>query len=251
MIESSKNVKAINRKALTEISENNNYSSKKEIDTNINKYSTKSTQNNKDLPNFRKYKSKLFQTTSKLNVINTSVKKYLNKKTKRNKVNRKDNLRIRFKKNFFKHQQEVLFKMINNSIFCQFNKIKLNWKPSEIYMLFKISENYELLNLKLKDLLSKYDQHNEKEIKKIIESENDLHLNDILNKSIKDLMKIYRGEIECKEYYYRELANSYKNFIKYLEDKRDESYVKDFKECATGYEEFYLNKIKILENNNS
>ena len=183
-------------------------------------------------------------TTVKFTVTKNEIKeikfKLIGKKRKNlnNKGNRQDVMINRYKFNFFKHVQEILYKMTKNSKFCKLHKIKFESIPKEVYMKPKASENLTLLSLKLKDVLS-----NKELINSIFELY-DLQLIDILNKSIKELMDIYRGKILSKEYYYIELANCYKKFLKQLEEEKVESYIENFKNWANKFEEIFIEKNK-------
>ena len=160
-----------------------------------------------------------------------------------NKGHTQDNMMKKFKYYFFKHIEEILNKTFKKSRIYQFNNgnIQLNSIINKINDIYKASEILELLELKLKEVLSKYDKQNKEVIKSINEAY-EISLMDILNKTIKELMDIYIGKIIPEEDYYKELADCYKNFINKLAKEKVKSYVDDFVNYANNYEKIYINK---------
>lgn len=162
-----------------------------------------------------------------------------------NKGYRQDIMLKRFQSNFFKDTEEELNKRIKNSHIYNFDKnIKLNSKRKKINTIYKASEILELLEQKLKEVLSRNDKHNEEVINTIFEL-HESSLIDILNKSIKELMDIYVGKILLKEY--SGLQKCYRNLINKLREQKNNSYIEDFEGYAKNYEKIFIN----INNNNS
>ena len=172
-----------------------------------------SLQNNKSEINIsiNTNKEKNAGTTSKENKLNeqihnNSTKNFFviineketssNNKETNNKGHRIDNMMKKFKYYFFKHIEEILNKTSKKSRIYEFNNgnIQLNSIINKINDIYKASEILELLELKLKEILSKYDKQNKEVIKSINEAY-EISLMNILNKTIKELMDIYIGKI--------------------------------------------------------
>ena len=225
------------------------YNNKNEIDITIDinedKGKEKNIQNFQTSQGNKTNETYPFHSTGKFTVTKNENEGFglIGKKKKRinNKGNRQDTVINRYKSNFFTHLQIILYKMIENSKFFKLNKINFKWISSKNYMISKASENLKLLEKKLKDFLSEDNLQNEELINSIFEAY-DLHLIDILNKTIKELMDIYRGKSVSKEYYYIELANYYKKFLRQLEEEKVETYIEKFKNCANNFEDIYEKK---------
>lgn len=185
-----------------------------------------------------------FNNSVSINKINEE-NKMLNVKRKENEVNNKgyrsDTMINRFKANFFVDIQEYIFKIMATSEFCKKNKLRLFPIKNNIYNISKASENLDLLKLKIKDTLSKFEKHNETIINLII-NENVFPLNDIFNKNVKELMDIYSGKTKPYENYYTDLINRYNNFISKIENKKTPKYLEDFKFYVENYEQFFIDK---------
>ena len=215
------------------------------IDINEDKGKEKNIQSSQTLQGNKTNETYPFHSRGKFSVTKNENEGFglIGKKRKKlnDKGNRQDTIINRYISNFFTHLQIILYKMIENSKFFKLNKINFKWISSKKYMISKASENLKLLEKKLKDVLSEDNLQNEELINSIFEAY-DLNLIDILNKTIKELMDIYRGKSLFKEYYYIELANYYKKFLRQLEDEKVESYVAKFKKWANNFEDIYEKK---------
>jgi hypothetical protein len=228
------------------------FNNKNEIDITIDIYEDKGKEKNiqsfQTLQGNKTNETYQFHSRGKFSVTKNENEGFglIGKKRKKlnDKGNRQDTMINRYKLNFFAHLQIILYKMIENSKLLKFFKLqKINFKriSKKKYMIFKASENLKLLEKKLKDVLSEDNLQNEELINSIYEAY-DLHLIDILNKTIKELMDIYRGKSVSKEYYYIELANYYKKFLRQLEEEKVETYIEKFKKCANNFEDIYEKK---------
>ena len=223
------------------------YKQYKKIQNQIFPIKIKSLQNRFEITTTKK---NTFFNITKIN-NSTSIKdineekKILNQKRKEKKVNdkghRKDTMTNRFKANFFIDMQEFISKIMANSEFCKIDKLRLFRIKNVIYNVSKASENLDLLKLKIKDVLSKFEKHNETIINLII-NENVFPLYDIFNKNVKELMDIYCGKAISYESYYIDLIDRYNNFISRIENEKYPKYLEDFKFCVENFEKIFIDK---------
>ena len=198
--------------------------------------------------------SSLFKVTRSDNSSTTKNKNFsneinelsmLNKKRKEtnDKGHRPDIMVNKHKVNFFINLQATISKIMINSEFCKNKKLRLYPIKKDIYNISKSSENLDLLKLKIKDVLSKYEKHNEEVINLII-NEKVYPLFDIFNKNVKDLMDIYCGKVITYESYYIDLTNRYKEFINKIKIEKTTEYYEEFINYVNNFENYYNEKNK-------
>ena len=169
----------------------------------------------------------------------------LNKKRKEtnDKGHRPDIMVNKHKVNFYINLQATISKIMINSEFCKNKKLRLYPIKKDIYNISKASENLDLLKLKIKDVLSKSEKHNEEVINLII-NEKVYPLFDIFNKNVKDLMDIYCGKVITYESYYIDLNNRYKEFINKIKIEKTTEYYEEFINYVHNFENYFIEKNK-------
>ena len=163
-----------------------------------------------------------------------------------NKLNDKGHKRgiilNRIKTNLFINiQRDLVDKLMKKSAFCKRENKKLNKIEPSVYIISKASENLDLLNLKLKDVYSLNNVYNEKVINSIFEVNDFPPLVDALNKTIKELLNIYTGQLTIEDINYKDFIDSYQELINNLRTKKVPEYVEDFEKYFKNIENEYNN----------
>ena len=163
-----------------------------------------------------------------------------------NKLNDKGHKRgiilNRIKTNLFINiQRDLVDKLMKKSAFCKRENKKLNKIEPSVYIISKASENLDLLNLKLKDVYSLNNVYNEKVINSIFEVNDFPPLVDALNKTIKELLNIYTGQLTIEDINYKDFIDSYQELINNLRTKKVPEYVEDFEKYSKNIENEYNN----------
>ena len=163
-----------------------------------------------------------------------------------NKLNDKGHKRgiilNRIKTNLFINiQRDLVDKLMKKSAFCKRENKILNKIEPSVYIISKASENLDLLNLKLKDVYSLNNVYNEKVINSIFEVNDFPPLVDALNKTIKELLNIYTGQLTIEDINYKDFIDSYQELINNLRTKKVPEYVEDFEKYSKNIENEYNN----------
>ena len=129
-----------------------------------------------------------------------------------------DNMRIVFKRHFFKDLLNFINKLIDNyNIINNKNIRKIKKIANKIYIRTLASHNLQLLELKIKDLFSK-NNDNIKTISSMI-NENYFIFNEVLNMTVKELMDIYRNKNKDEKDYYK-YFNRFDNCLEEIRNKK-------------------------------
>lgn len=138
-----------------------------------------------------------------------------------------------YKSNFFREVQNIAILLITKTEYYKKTRKNLNKINNKIYIEQKGEKNLELINKRLKDILSDNDKNNKDIIDKILENDDNNNNKDIyslkafLNEYIKDLMFCFScNKISDINFDYKlKLNNKYKDFIGKLKNKKSEIYI--------------------------
>ena len=257
-----------------------NYQSELSFNDNFLKYEIPSTFQKNDSQSYNKisqestkvskqkltYKEKIFEIRKKKRNCGRKTKKGIDKKIGKHNKEYPDNLRDKIKRAIYRHTLCFINKLIKN---LKNNKKKYFLKKIDTKQIFKCKKEkiLELLNIKVKDILSNNISNHHKKIennfnKKIIDSiikqyeylkkqnqnykseefETFEKINEVLNKTFREMLEIYI-DIDNKFQ-----LNFYKDFIKLKGD------IKIFRENGEKniyiqkYENYAKNFIQNIEN---
>jgi hypothetical protein len=163
---------------------------------------------------------------------NKKDKKY-NKENQHNKFET-NNVMTKVKRNVSNNTRDLANKLLKESENPRLKNIRLCKIDKSIIEVCKKEKNLALLKTELKDLLSSkpsikykhYDEnYNKKQIDKILK-ENDPKLNELLNKTVEDMVNIYvQKNVENNMYkYFRRIEDDKIDLLELYEDDGNEYY---------------------------
>jgi hypothetical protein len=241
----------INNNEELNLNDNNNFSN----NDNSNKDNTiKFTHKNENLSKTVNNKS---TEDNSNHLIEKENKKKLGRKRKEEKNGEEkashtkesdDNIRLKFKRLFFNNLICFINELLDLSTNENFLYLNLKKLESSFINNTKKDKNLKMLDMTVGECLSRdicqkcknYPKDHNAKIIKLIYKEKDLQLVKILNKSIRDMMKIF-----CRDKVKNNVFKKYKRLKDYVDElfikknKESENYIKKFIFQAKNFEEIY------------
>ena len=241
---------------------NNMYSLKNELFNDIKNYNEeKEEKKEENFGNIGKNKSTEENSLTNNLILEGNSKKYANtsnmgRKRKNDIFNEpkahnkesEDNMRIKFKRLFINNLILFINYLIGESQNIKLKDLKLKKIESSYTKTTKKDKNLQMLNLTVGEFLSKeitkkykkYSKDYNIKIIKLIYEENEERIISILNRSIRDMMRIF-----CKDRVKKNIFKKYKRLKDYIKEifinkkKEKESYIQKFIYVGKNYEEIY------------
>lgn len=198
-------------------------------------------------------------------VKNANTNSDINKKNKTSNLGRKrknaiyninevhnkesdDNIRIKFKRLFINNLRIFINYLLSKSPNIKLNGLELKKLDSSYVKIVKKDKILKMLDLTVGEFLSndickklkKYPKDHNKKVIKLIYEENDTRLIKVLNRSIRNMMKIF-----CRDKIKNNIFKNYKRLGNYINElyinkkKENDNFIKKFIYQAKNFEDIY------------
>lgn len=161
----------------------------------------------------------------------------------------KDNIITKIKRNVYNHCLKFVNLLLSKSKNYKLKGIKLHKNNNSIIIASKKEENLYLLDLPIKEILSNklsnkyiylHEDYNKDKINYILR-QNDIELNDVLNKTFREMLYLYCQDNANDTTIFKDfkrLNDDLETFIKENEDEdEDEDYINEYKKITLEFED--------------